>query len=128
MKKLLLLMSLSLVLFSFRYQSGIDAVVNALKKADAEQFSSYFDNLLDLKLPEKEEIKNISKTQASITLKNFFDQNNITGFELNSSVTRELNGAQYIAGKLLSANKTYNLTVMLKNRGDKLSIITVRIN
>jgi hypothetical protein len=126
MKKLTLLIIAGFVMMSFSFQNGSDKIINALKQGSSEEFSSYFDNLLDIKLPEKEEIKNIGKTQAGIVMKTFFEQNAITSFDVTSQ--RELSGTMYITGKLTGDNKNYNLTVMMKNRGDKLSVITVRIS
>ncbi len=125
MKKILILMSFVAAFSSFRMVGG-DEVLNSLKKVDAGQFCGYFDNAIDLKLPEKDEIKNVSKTQASITVKNFFDENKIEDFKLTSQ--REMQGTQYITGKLTGASGTFNLTVIMKNKGDHTSIITVRIN
>jgi hypothetical protein len=126
MKKFILL--LGLVVFSTIHAIAGDSdnIVNALKEGNATQFSSYFDNFIDLKLPEKDEIKNVGKTQATITMKNFFNENNIKGFDLSSQ--REMNGTMYITGKLQGSSKDYNITMLMKVKGDKLSIITIRIN
>lgn len=126
MKKLLLLISLSVATMSFTFPDGTTQIVNALKRGDANEVASYFDNLIDLKLPEKDELKNVSKNQASITLKEFFDQNRVTGFDLTSQ--RELSGTMYITGKLATSAKNYGITVLMKARGDKIYIITVRIS
>ncbi len=126
MKKFLLLVSVSLAFMSFRFQNGSTEIVNALKQGNAEQFSKYFDNILDIKLPEKDEIKNVGKNQATITLKNFFEDNNVKGFDVTSE--RELGGTMYMTGKLQGASKNYNLTLMIKNKSDKLAIITIRIS
>ena len=112
-------------LTAYSVASDADSIVSALKQGNAQQFSSYFDNFIDLKLPAKDEIKNVGKTQASITIKNFFDENNIKGFESISQ--RESNGTMYIAGKLVG-DKSYNITMLMKAKGDKLTIITIRIN
>jgi len=125
MKKFLLLILIGFVSMSFA-QNGSGEIVNALKQGNAEQFSRYFDNLLDIKLPEKDEIKNVGKNQAAITIKNFFDDNKIRGFDVSSQ--RELSGTMYMTGKLQGGTKSFNLTLMMKNRGDKLSVITIRIN
>src|SRR5215831_8166970 len=125
MKRLLLLVCVMVGLTAYSVASDADSIVNALKQGNAQQFSSYFDNFIDLKLPAKDEIKNVGKTQASITIKNFFDENNIKGFESISQ--RESNGTMYIAGKLVG-DKSYNITMLMKAKGDKLTIITIRIN
>ncbi len=124
MKKLFTIIGLIFSLATFA-QTG-DAVVNALKSGDAAKFSSYFDNAVDVKLPKQNEMQNVNKAQAAATIKNFFSSNNINGFEVISQ--REMSGTMYIAGKLKNASQDYNLTVMLKNKGDNVSVITVRIN
>lgn len=126
MKKILTLISLSLVLFSFKTADNVPAIVNALKTGNAEEVSKYFDNFIDLKLPERDEIKNVGKTQAGITLQNFFKDSGIKGFELTSQ--REMGATMYLAGKLQNAGKGYNITILLKNKDGDRQIITVRIN
>ena len=116
----------SLLSMSFMRQADAGNIVKALKSGDATQVSSYFDKILDLKFPDKEEIKSIGKNQAGIALKSFFTDNGINGFELASQ--REMGGTMYITGKLLSEGKGYNLTLLLKSKDDKQQIITVRIN
>ena len=113
-------------LTAYSVASDADSIVSALKQGNAQQFSSYFDNFIDLKLPGKDEIKNVGKTQAGITVKNFFEENDIKGFENISQ--RESNGTMYIAGKLKGDSKSYNITMLMKAKGDKLTIITIRIN
>ena len=108
------------------FAQNSDAIVSALKSGDAAKFSSYFDNTVDVKLPKQNEMQNITKAEASAIIKKFFDGSNINSFEVISQ--REMSGTMYIAGKLKSANQDYNLTVMLKNKGDNASVITVRIN
>jgi len=126
MKKYLWLLGVVWVMVSsFRLQSDTDDIVKALKAGNAEQVTGYFDTFVDLKLPEKDEVKNMGKNQASIAFKTFFSENGVKGFELTSQ--REMGGTMYIAGKLQNAGKGYNVTIMLKKQGDKHQIITVRI-
>lgn len=126
MKKFLLLTVISFTLFSFKTADNVPAIINALKTGNAEDVGKYFDNFIDLKLPEKDEIKNMGKTQASIALQSFFKDNSIKGFELTSQ--REMGASMYLAGKLLNAGKGYNITILLKNKDGDKEIITVRIN
>ncbi len=128
MKKIifLLFVSISLSAFSAVGDTDSDEIVNALKQGNAEQFSHFFDNFIDLKLPDKDEIKNLGKTQAGVTMKSFFDANNVKGFELTSQ--REMSGTMYMAGKLFGSAKNYNITLMMKTKGDRLTIITIRLN
>jgi len=126
MKNLLLVMGLAVVMSSFSVKSDSDGIVAALKKASAEQLSTFFDNVIDLKLPGKDEIKNVGKNQATLTIKNFFNESSVSGFDLTSQ--REMSGTMYITGKLKNGSNGYNITLLMKNKADKLSIITVRIN
>lgn len=126
MKKLLLLAGLAFSLMSFTRQGDVDAIVNAFKSADAGQVGGYFDDYVDIKLLDKDEVKNIGRNQATITLKAFFSENGIRGFEKTSE--REIGNTMYLAGKLLNNGKGHNVTVMLKMKDGKRQIITLRIS
>ena len=119
-------MGMVLSLSSFVIVGDIDKIINALNAGNAAQFSSFYDDFLDIKLPEKDEIKNVGKNQASITVKSFFDDNGIKGFEKTSQ--REMGGTMYLTGKLKGSSKNYNITLLMKDRGDKLSIISIRVS
>ena len=125
MKKLFIIL---LVVFASLAARAQDAnnLVNALKSANADEVSNYFDKILDIKFPDKDEIKSIGKNQAGIALKSFFDNNNIKGFELSSQ--REMGGTMYIAGKLTNGNEGYKLSIMMRTKEGKPQIITVRIS
>jgi hypothetical protein len=125
MKKLLLILTVVFTSFVLKAQEA-NHVVNALRAGSADQVSNYFDKILDIKFPEKEEIKSIGRNQAGIALKSFFDSNSINGFELSSQ--REMGGTMYIAGKLTNGGEGYKLSMMLKYKEGKPQIITVRIN
>ncbi len=124
MKKLLFILGVFFSITGFA-QTG-DDVVNALKAGSAEKFTSYFGSAVDVKLPQKNEMKSLSKSDASSAVSGFFSANNITGFELTSE--REMSGTMYIAGKLNGGNQSYNITVMLTSNGKTMSVITVRIS
>jgi hypothetical protein len=126
MKKILLLMGLGMVMASFTLQGDISDIVNALKNANAETVSSYFDSYIDLTLPGKEEVKNIGKNQAGIALRSFFNEAGIHGFELTSQ--REAGTTMYMAGKLNGKSRDYNITLLLRNKDGRHQIISVRIN
>ena len=126
MKNLLLTIGLGLLFVSFAPADNYTAIISALKAGNAETLSKYFDNYIDLKLPEKSEVKNIGRNQAGIALESFFKENNIKGFDLSSQ--RDKTGTMYLAGKLQHAGKGYNITILLKTKDDNLQIITLRIN
>jgi len=120
------MLGMSMLLFSFVVQSDVDELIKAFKTANSEQVSNHFNNLIDLVLPGKEEIKNMGKNQASIALKIFFEENGIKGMDILSQ--REAGSAMYLAGKMVGKNKSYNVTVWLNEKEGKHFISTLRIN
>ena len=125
MKKLFIILMVVFAAFSARAQET-NNIVNALKSANADEVSTYFDKILDIKFPDKDEIKSIGKNQAGIALKSFFGNNNIKGFELSSQ--REMGGTMYIAGKLTNGGEGYKLSIMMRTKEGKHQIITIRIS
>ena len=126
MKKVLLLLLFGFSLMSFtRFQNGREEMITAMKGGDADQFIKYFDNTIDIKMPNSDEMKGVPKAQAASTLKSFFADNGIHQFDVTSQ--RELGGTMYITGKLVGTTD-FNLTAMIKSSPEKLSIITLRIN
>ena len=126
MQKIMLFIGIIISLSAFTYQPDTDSVVRAFKTANADEVARYFDDYIDLKLLDKDEVKNMGRNQATIALKSFFEENNIKGFDKGSD--REIGNTLYITGKLTSTGKSYNVTVMLKAKGGKHQIITMRIN
>ncbi len=125
MKKIILLLVVVFAAFSLRAQDT-NGIVNALKAGNADQVSNYFDKILDIKFPDKDEVKSIGKNQAGVAFKSFYDNNNIKGFELSSQ--REMGGTMYIAGKLLNGGDGYKLSILMKTREGRPQIINIRIN
>ena len=126
MKKIFLLTGLAFICMSFTYQSDTNAIIQAFKSGNASEVSKYFDDYVDMKLLDRPEVKNIGRTQAGITLKAFFEENDIKGFEKISD--REIGNTMYMTGKLQNGGKGYAITILLKLKDGKHQIITVRIN
>ena len=124
MKKIFTILGFLFAISTFAQSDN--GVVSALKAVDVNQFTSYFNSSVDVKLPKENEKPNLNKSEAAGLIKSFFSGNGINGFEIISQ--REMSGTMYIAGKLKSTSQDYNLTVMLKNKIDGVSVITVRIN
>src|SRR5471030_1180386 len=98
MKKLLFLTGMALVQFSFAQEGDVGDIIKSLKSANAEQVAGHFDNLVDVTLPGKEEVKGMNKNKAGSALKDFFEMNEIKGFDLSSQ--REAGTTMYITGKM----------------------------
>jgi len=102
-----------------------DEIVDALKSGSSSEVAEFFDNFIDISLPEKDEMKNMGKNQASIALKAFYEEIGVKNFQLTSQ--REAGSIMYITGKLQGKIKNSNLTIMLKNAGAKYYITSIRI-
>ncbi|MDE1191863.1 MAG: DUF4783 domain-containing protein [Arachidicoccus sp.] len=120
------IVSFILSAFTVVASTAISDIINAFKQGNATEISKYLENYVDIKLPNKDEAKNISKNQATQTLKDFYTSNSINGFELSSQ--RELGGTGYLTGKIKSDNKSFSITVMIKTKDNLSSIVSIRIN
>ena len=114
-----------MVLMSSTFLGTPEEIISTLKKGNATELSQYFNNYIDFALPDKDEIKNIGKNQATIALKAYFDEIGVQTFQLTSQ--REAGSTMYITGKLQGKTKNVNLTLMLKNNSSKYSITSIRI-
>ncbi len=120
---LVLFFVLSIVVFA---QSETDPIVQAFKTGNIENIAAHFDDFIDLKLLDKEEVKNMSKNQASIALKTFYTENGIKGFDKVSDGGKGT--LIYLIGKLTTGNKSFNITIQMKQKNGKPEIITIRIS
>ncbi len=107
-------------------QTETDPIVQSFKTANIDNISAHFDEFIDLKLLDKEEVKNMSKNQASIALKAFYTENGIKGFEKVSDGGKGT--LIYLIGKLTTGNKSFNVTIQMKQKNGKPEIITIRIS
>ena len=113
-------------LITAQAQSDTDMVVRALKTGNPEMITTYLDDFVDLKLLDKDEVKNMSKNQAAMALKSFYAEQSVTGFE---NVSEGGKGTLiYILGKLTTSGKSFNITVQLKQKAGNFYIITMRIS
>lgn len=112
MKNFLLSLALLVVSSSFILPS-FDDVVKAIKAGDASQVSKYFDNTVEITLPEKS--NSYSKSQAELVLHDFFSSNSVRDFEvLHES---DNSGSQYCIGNLKTLNGTFRTTIFMKQKG-----------
>ncbi len=126
MKNLLLLFGLFFSLTSAVEFGTSEDIIAALKSGNATEVAQYFDNMIDLTLPEKDEMKNMGKNQATIALKSFYDEVGVKTFQLTSQ--REAGSMMYITGKLQGKIKNCNLTLILKSSNGKFFITSLRVS
>jgi hypothetical protein len=114
MKKILLSLSLFVLISSFAL-SSFDDVINAVKLGDAAKLSIFFDNTVEITLPEKS--NSYSKSQAEIVLHDFFASNPVKNFEILHKGDNA--GSQYCIGNLQTNGGTYRTTIYMKLKADK---------
>ena len=112
---LLLVLSIFVCSYTNADTLEIDNVVVALKSGNAAQLSRYFDNRVDITLPEKTD--NYSRTQAEMILKDFFVSNGVRNFDLKYK--SENAGSNYCIGTLQTRTGNYRTTLLMKQKGDR---------
>jgi len=114
MKKILPIAIVAFLISSFTLFTSIDEVVNAMKSGNASQMARFFDNSVEISMPDKS--NSFSKTQAEIVLKDFFTNNPVKGFEVIHK--GENAGSQYCIGTLVTKNGSFRTTIFMKQKGD----------
>ena len=122
MKKFFTLITTALLLSSFTLFLSIDEVVNGMKNGDAAQIARFFDNTVEITMPDKS--NNYSKNQAEIVLKDFFITNGVKTFEVIHK--GENAGSQYCIGTLITKNGSFRTTVFMKQKNDKQFLQEIR--
>ena len=115
MKQFFTLSIVVALLSSFIIYAGIDEVIAAMKTGNASQVAKYFDNNVEISMPDKS--NSYSKSQAELVLKDFFSSNPVKSFEIIHK--GENAGSQYCIGTLQTKNGTYRTTIFMKKKEDK---------
>ena len=100
----------------------VDDVISAIKNGSASQLSKFFDNTIQITLPDKTNA--YSKSQGELVLKDFFENNVVKNFEIVHK--GENAGVQYIIGILDTKNGEYRTTMYMKQKGDKQFLQEIR--
>ncbi|MBS1510615.1 MAG: DUF4783 domain-containing protein [Bacteroidetes bacterium] len=122
MKHFFTLMATGLILSSFTLVLSIDDVVNALKNGDSAQIARYFDNTVEITMPDKS--NTYSKNQAEAVIRDFFNTNGVKGFDVIHK--GENAGSQYCIGTLVTKNGSFRTTVFMKQKNDKQLLQEIR--
>ncbi len=115
MKRFFTLFAIGAILSSFATFSSIDEIINAVKEGNASEIARYFDNTVEINMPDKS--NSYSKSQAELVLKDFFNSNAVKSFTVIHK--GENSGSQYCIGTLATKNGTYRTTIFMKQKGDK---------
>lgn len=122
MKRFFTLLALSSVMLSFTFSLGLDDVVKALKGGNASMVAKYFDNTVEITLPDKS--NSYSRSQAEMVLRDFFKTNPIKSFDIIHK--GENAGSQYCIGTLVTQNASFRTTVFMKQKGNKQTLQEIR--
>jgi Domain of unknown function (DUF4783) len=125
MKKNLLFAFIAAFIFlqSFTQSSPLDEIIGAIQKSNTEVLSTYFDNTIEIALPDKNDSYN--KTQAEIVIKDFFATNVVKNF--NADHKGNNNGSEYCIGTLVTQKGSFRLTVFMKQKSGKSLLQEIRI-
>ncbi len=124
MKRLLstLLLGSILLLSSFSYQNGMDEVIGALRTGNSSQLSGYFDENVELTLPDKSD--SYSKAQAQLIIKDFFGNNGVKGFELKHK--GDSPSGHFCIGTLQTSAGNFRTNVFMKIKNGKEVVKEIR--
>jgi len=114
MKHFLVLAMLMCFFSSFIAKTGIDEVIAAMRSGNAALAAKYFDNTVDIGMPDK--TNSYSKSQAELVLKDFFTNNPVKNFEIIHK--GENAGSQFCIGTLSTKNGSFRTTIFMKQKGD----------
>ncbi len=102
------------ILSAFTTLSNVNEVIIALKSGNAAQLAKYFDNNVEISMPEKS--NNYSKSQAELVIQDFFTLNAVKGFDVLHKGGNA--GAEFCIGTLLTKNGQFRTTIYLKQKGN----------
>ncbi|MCB0775785.1 MAG: DUF4783 domain-containing protein [Chitinophagaceae bacterium] len=117
-----LLAGFFVLLTSFEQTGSIDAVISALRSGNSSQLSGYFDDNVELTLPDKSD--SYSKAQAQLIVKDFFSNNGIKGFELKHK--GDSPGGHFCIGTLQTNAGNFRTNVFMKSRNGKEVVKEIR--
>src|ERR1700741_1640579 len=118
------LFTLLLPFFSDPYNDVSDDITNAIKQGNAQAIAKYFNDKLDLKILDQEDV--YSKAQAESVLKDFFTKHKVKSFTpSHSSANKTAN--QFVVGALDTSNGKFRLSFLIKKIEDKYLISQFRI-
>ena len=117
-----LLLGTVLMLSSFTAQNGIDDVINALRSGNSSQLSGYFDDNVELTLPDKSD--SYSKAQAQLIVKDFFGNNGVKGFDLKHK--GDSPGGHFCVGTLQTNAGNFRTNVFMKMKNGKEVVKEIR--
>ena len=115
MKQIFTLLTISVLLTGSTVFSSIDEVIAAMKTGNAAEVARFFDNTVEINMPDKS--NSYSKSQAQLVLKDFFSSNGVKSFTVIHK--GENSGSQFCIGTPVTKTASYRTTIFMKQKGDK---------
>ena len=107
---------------SFNSLTGIDEVISALRSGNSAELSKYFDDNVELTLPDKSD--SYSKAQAQLIVKDFFGNNGVKGFDLKHK--GDSPGGHFCIGTLQTNSGNFRTNVFMKTKNGKEVVKEIR--
>lgn len=115
MKRIFTLLTIGALLSSFTLFSSIDEVISAMKAGNAANIARFFDNTVEIEMPDKS--NSYGKSQAQLVLSDFFNSNTVKSFDVIHK--GENAGSQYCIGTLITRSGAYRTTIFMKQKGER---------
>lgn len=100
------------------------AITTATQQGDASELANYFNSKIELILPSKSGV--FSKEQAQYLMKDFFENNHPTSFQVIHQGVRD--NSSFAIGKYSCSKGQYRLQFLTKNIDNQTLIIQIRID
>ena len=117
-----LLLASFVLLASFSRQNSIDSVIGALRSGNSNELAKYFDENIELTLPDKSD--SYSKAQAQLIVKDFFGNNGVKTFELKHK--GDSPGGHFCIGTLQTNAGNFRTNVFMKTKNGKEVVKEIR--
>ena len=91
-------------------QTGMDEVVASMKSGNSAQLGRFFDQTVQIHLPENS--GSFSRSKAVEILRNFFITHPVKGFQLIHA--GQHTGSEYCIGTLITLNGAYRTTIFMQ--------------
>jgi hypothetical protein len=111
-----------LLLSTFISQGSIEEVIGALRSGNSSELSRFFDDNVELTLPDKSD--SYSKAQAQVIVKDFFSNNGVKGFELKHKGDSPT--GHFCIGTLQTSSGNFRTNVFMKMKDNREVIKEIR--
>ena len=129
MNKFLFVLATTLVLSTVSLVFAISGgnqqqdVIGKIKGGNAQELSTYFNKTIEIEIDGEENF--YSKAQAELLMKDFFNKNKPTKFQVNHKGAKDSNG--FAIGTLTTDSKIFRVSIFLKADGNTSLIHQLRI-